>query len=217
MAHNDDQRTPLPDHQTLPEGRLPFFLHREPPNRIEDHVWGRHIRAYLDYSVKTCGVTRHALMVAAGYAKSQKFEKHRRQWHDLSRPIPKGYLSAIGVNLPLLDDVVELDRCEFAQVLALPRCPRSYVVKLLPAVYQHRPLPEGIAEDEAVEILAHTAREEKRIAWIHYPELLTITAGRTGNVSRREYWPELHQTRCWIYFADRGLGLGSVSIGGRRV
>jgi hypothetical protein len=195
---------------------LPAFLHREPLNTIQDFLWGRHARLYLAQCRRACRLTRKELLSVCGLASLNKLDRFREGWHDLVRPIPRSYLQALEVDLGLLEDVVELDRREFARVLALPRFPRSLVVNLLPGAYHNRPFPLGTPEDDAVEILRRTAKEMQRIAWIHYPDLLTITAWRYGRMSQREYWPELRVTPRQVGFGDRGLGIGTISVGGRR-
>lgn len=195
---------------------VPDFLHREPPNRVEDFERCRHTKDYLAHCSRTCGVDRKTLWRITGLKHLTKFDKFRAQWHALARPIRKVYLEAIGVDLDVLREVVELDRKDFAAALTLPRHPRSVMIYLFGGIYLHRPIPEDWSEEQALEWMqAHTAERGLRTL-LSYPDLLTYIVWPERGLKRYEYWPRLRETKTEVDFGPSGAGIGTLSIGGRR-
>lgn len=203
-----------------------IFKVSPPANQVEDYRFGKHIMAYLDQKVEPWGKVgavlfkdqreavkdrRKALMLASGYANPNKFKAHQIDWHELSRPVPKKYLDAIGIDRKTLELMVELDHEEFERALALPRYPKGITIRLMPAVYSYRELPPGTTEAEALEAMRKTVMSTGLRSCINYPELLTIYVEKEGNcVINRE--PKITETATMISFGRAGHRVGMTSV-----
>lgn len=164
-------------------------------NRLEDYERYGKTKAYLMQKSGSLTFFKdqkpeiHKLAEKSGYADFNKFTEHRREWHDIKRRIPLGYLSAIGVDLEVLDFVVDVDYREFRQALKVPRYPQYFTIRLMPTIYQSVEIPEEIPENKAIEALQKLAAEKNRLCFINYQDILSIQIKPDGQVSRNYFVP----------------------------
>jgi len=139
-----------------------------------------------------------SLMDKCGYAKRQKFVMHRGEWNSLGRKIPKSYLDAIGVDIHTLSFTLELDREEFDKVLNTPFSPEYATIRILPGIYQSIPLPEGITEEEAIEVMQLYVKEKNLRCFINLPEIKSIRFEPDGHVSIYHFPPVIQESKHWM-------------------
>ncbi|MBM3301234.1 MAG: hypothetical protein FJY85_14935 [Deltaproteobacteria bacterium] len=183
-----------------------------PPNLISDFIWGRHHKTYISYCKKTCSLPLLELTRRCGFAKVQKLERRRRAWDEGVQWVPLAYLQGLGVDMDLMKTCVDLDVREHEAALELPRFPECFTRKLMPAVYQRMPFPEGITEDEAIEIVRDHAQQTGFSCWIPYPPLLNILISPQGSVYFGLYTPQFLIKGRHVYFGDNGMGFGFMSV-----
>ena len=164
-------------------------------NRLEDYERYSNTKAYLLQKSGSLTFFKdqkseiHELAEKSGYADFNKFTEHRREWHNINRRIPLGYLSAIGVDFEVLDFVVNVDYQEFRRALKVPRYPQYFTIRLMPSIYQSVEIPEEIPENKAIEALQKLAAEKDRLCFINYQELLSILIKPDGQVTRNYFVP----------------------------
>ncbi len=67
-------------------------------NLAGNYDYCRHVKDFLFQQFQRCGKDEKELAKAVEYTNANKFQNHRQQWHELSRPIPRKYLEAINVD-----------------------------------------------------------------------------------------------------------------------
>lgn len=192
---------------------LPVFSARE-VNRVEDYLRFFHTKAYLrQRSAAYPGAASDpALMAATGYKKAAKFARHRAEWDALRRPIPLGYLEAIGAGLDVLSVAAEADLAEFEAALTLPIYPRWGIERIIPSIYMNFALPSGTTEAQAIEIILDRSRRTQHECCVHIVGLKTIYANPAGEVSTIFYEPTLHVQGSFLIPRSDGRGVGTCKI-----
>ena len=138
------------------------------------------------------------LMKQCGYTKRHKFLIHREQWNKLERKIPKIYLESIGVDFRTLHFTLDLDREQYQKILQIPFSPEFATIHIMPGIYQSLPLPEGITEEDAIEVIQTYAQEKNIRCFINLPEIKSIRFEPDGMVVVLYYPPILQESRHWM-------------------
>ena len=182
----------------------------QPINEIADYEFGKNIKAYLRQKLSL--KDPKLIMRPSGSGNICKFRKHTEEWLSFTRPIPEKFLETIGVDWKILEYVAELDRENFRRAINLPRYPRYVIVRLMPAIYQTKPLPAGIAETDAIELVKSWIKEKPFQCMINYPELLTISIDASG-VRFISYEPIITIKNHMVSFGITGRRIGTTRIG----
>jgi hypothetical protein len=170
-------------------------------------------KAGLDGSLSPNPATL-SLMKSVGYAKFSKFLIHVKDWLNLTRPMPLLFFKAIGGDLALIDEALELDRAEFSTALARCPVPKIFVSRAISCVYVRSQFPPEIkTEAEAVAYLRQVCIESQRISWISFPGIKLISCDPTGSVGETVYTPGVTVTRHTLSFRGDWADLGTVRIG----
>ncbi len=189
---------------------IPRFL---APTVNESNHYTRffHTKAYLSqksrqvpYSIALHEDRVLRVMASCGYLfrRPEKFSAHRRQWDRLDRPIPRAYLTAIGVDVEVMRFAAELDAEEYEEMLLNPLYPRYATMRIVPGIFSLLDLPEGINESEAVELMIDFARRRGRKCCIGFRDIKTIWIEPDGEVSYTFYRPILRVTRTHVIPAN---------------
>ncbi len=184
-----------------------------PEGGPDGYHWGRHHRRYIAWCAERCPLSLKDLAETCGYRKLQKFDRRRRRWNVGSGPTPVRYLSAIGVDLGLLGECVDLDRREHEAALLRPRFPRFFVARVAAAIYTRLELPKGTTEEEAIERMREHAMATGRSCIVNHPTLLTILVSPDGGVIAKSLEPELQVAGGAISFGERDDGIGIMRVG----
>ena len=183
-----------------------------PEHGREGEHWGRHHLGYLAWCADRCPLSLKELADACGYRKLQKFDRRRRRWNDGKGRIPLGYLEALGVDLALLRECVDLDRREHDRALQTTRFALFFVARAAAAIYTRVELPKGTTEEEAIERMREHAMATGRSCLVNHPTLLTILVSPDGGVIAKSLEPELQVAGGTTSFGDRGDGVGVMQI-----
>ena len=194
---------------------IPQFSARN-MNKIDDYERFYNTKAYLKkksgeltfFKDETDKIMK--LAKKSGYTKFNKFVEHRKEWHKMKRKIPLKYLMAIGVKLNVLDFTIELDKKEYEAVLKLPRFPEFATIRMHPAYYKNKKLPENISEKEAIEIMREYALKEEKRCFINYPNIKMIGFRPDGSYYEIFYEPDIEIDEEYIYPTQGGEKVGKI-------
>lgn len=172
-------------------GKLIPFCSVRQINSVGDYQRFHHTKAYLaQRSALFKGAkANRKLMAPCGYKRYEKFVRRRPEWDALARPVPLGYLSAIGAALDVLAATQEADMEEFHAALKLPLAPRYAIERMIPAVYQSIRLPEGISEADAVALVRSRSQRTEHEFCLNFPGLKAVFMKPDGSVSRLYFPP----------------------------
>lgn len=181
-------------------------------NRIEDYSRFRNTRAYIQHLSSRFESTEE-LMEKSGYAKPEKFKKHREEFDNLERWVPLKYLDAIGVNHATLKFCGELDHEEFEEARKIEDLyPQFAIERLMPAIYSNIRFPEGITEDEAIEYLVNRSAETGKMYFINYYDFKTVIVNRDSSVNTVYHPPLFRITKSYLIPETTNNNLGNVRI-----
>ncbi len=197
---------------------IPFFSARE-INTIGDYERFRNTRAYIKERSFLFGSSDNKknalldeLMRQSGYSKFRKFREHRKEWDDLLRNIPLGYLFAIGVNIEELMRNVSIDMEEYRRALKIPLFPGSAVIRLMGGFYQDKKFPPATPEYKAIEILKEFSTANRLRCCINFHNLKTIWIEPGEEVHYSYYPPEIKITKKWAVIKSDGRFIGTSCI-----
>jgi len=142
------------------------------------------------------------LMDLCGYSKKQKFILHRKEWDRLERKIPKKYLEGIGADINTFHFTLDLDREEFERISRLPFFPDYATVRIMPGIFQSLTLPQGITEEEAIEIIKIYAKEKNIRCFINLPDIKSIRFEPDGMVQTFYFPPDIQENANWFIPPD---------------
>ncbi|WP_040476954.1 hypothetical protein [Halanaerobium saccharolyticum] len=172
------------------------FLPAKTINKTEDYQPFYNSKAYLKQKVGSLTYFKdqipelRKIAEKVGYQDFNQFIKHRKLWHNFDRKIPISYLTAIGVELEVLEFTIELDQNDYQKALKVPRYPKSYIIQTRPIPLARR-LPDNISEDKAIELVKRKAIIENISCVINYPSLKKIFIDTDGSVLPAYYQPEI--------------------------
>ncbi len=170
---------------------LPFAVTPQSADLPEGFLWGRHHRGYLAHCSRTCALPLPQLAEKFGYKKLEKFQRLRAGWDQADGQVPIKYLEAIRVDMNLLGTCVDMDLREYEAVLAMPRFPKTFTDRVLPAVYLRVPLPDGISEGEAIQVVVQHAMATGRSCLLSQVPIVRYWINPKGRVDRETFKPEL--------------------------
>ena len=211
MNHPDNFQPSIP---VTPE-TFAWRLQRRPTNHVEGYVHGAHAKQYLRRCAERSGLRLKeperngptlAAMQAANYASWDKFIRHLRHWHELTRPMPRAYASFIGARESELLAVVEQDRLEHADALTRDPMLLTWTVRLMAGVYQCQDFPDECqSEEQCIDYVRAMCSPHDKRACIHLPGLKTLwIEPPDGEVHVTFYTPGVKITRTQIAFAEDG-------------
>lgn len=186
---------------------IPFFSARQ-INLIQDYQRFRNTKSYISSRSSRFETTRE-LMEKSGYAKLNKFRSHRKEFDDMSRDIPLGYLEAIGINSATFRFCNELDYEEFESARNIEVLYPEYgTVRYMACVYSSVKFPSKLTEDMAVEYLQDHYGSKGFICWINYPDFKTVLIKPGENAKRFYYPPEIRYTKLHAVSIGDGSRIG---------
>lgn len=191
-----------------------YFLFFTPKqiNAIADYTRFRNTRAYIRHLSSGFESTKE-LMEKSGYAKFEKFKKHREEFDNLDRWVPLSYLDAIGVNRATLKFCGELDHEEFEKAKGIKELyPEFAVVRIMPSIYSNFKLPEGITESEAIEYLIQYSAETGKKYFINYHDFKTVIIDPDGSVKTVYHPPSFRITKSYLIPETTNNNLGNVRV-----
>ena len=181
-------------------------------NRIEDYTRFRNTKAYIRQLSSRFESTEE-LMKKSGYAKFEKFKKHREEFDNLDRWVPLKYLDAIGANRATLKFCGELDHEEFEDATEIEELyPEYAVVRIIPSVYSGFELPEGITETEAIEFLIQYSAETGKMYFLNYHDFKTVIIDSDGTVNTVYHPPSFRITKSYLIPETTNNNLGNVKV-----
>ena len=207
-----------PSHQLMrntdPARTLPFNLLPQHQDPDAGFVWGRHHRGYLEYCANRCPLSVDELMEHCGYKKREKFDYRRGDWNQGVGQIPLKYLSALDVDMDLLQTAVELDRREIDEAIERTGPPTSFVVRLMAAVCKTEELPIDVTEAEAIEYVKLYSMESGLKCMISFLGLKAVLFRPDGDVYTGHYYPEVSVKEGMVSFGTDGREVGTARVAG---
>ena len=200
----------------MPE-EIPQFSARK-INKVEEYDRFHHTKAYLKKKSGKLTFFKDEkdkiwdLAEKSGYKKFNKFVEHRKEWHQMERKIPRGYLDAIDVKLKVLKFTLELDQEEYAKALEISLYPDYATVRISAVQYNSYKFPPDTSEEEAIEILKKYAKKEERRCFINYPDIKTIGFRPDGSVYKLYYKPDIDITNEYVIPTEGGERIGKVKF-----
>ena len=193
--------------------KVPFLSSKN--NKVEGYHKFFHTKTYLKQKAANYPMIKWKewapkLAEQVGYRKIQKFLNHMEEWNRVERKVPLAYLKAIGVDMDTLDFTLELDREDFKRVSEGPFYPRRGSIRFHPAYYKSIEFPEGIDEDEGVEILRGICVEKGLRGFIELYPVKTIGVRVDGSVYEIFNRPEIVFTERFMIHkgaGDQGMGV----------
>lgn len=214
-----------PDHFPRPlpiePARFAWRLRHRSVNHVEGYDHGAHAKRYLRECAERSGLyleepgrdeSMLAGMWAAKYTSWDKFVRHLREWHELTRPVPRTYANFIGAREPALLAAVEQDRAEHAQALLADPVLCSWTVRLIAGVYQRQDFPDECQQEaQCIDYVRAMCSPHGKRANIHVPGLKTLwIEPPDGRVSTTTYVPGVRFTKTQIVFAETGEHEGTM-------
>ncbi len=196
---------------------IPIFSAKE-INKVEDYERFFHTKAYINKKTGKLiyykGKSHEIIKLArrCGYKGFNKFREHRKEWHNLERQIPRSYLNEINAKLDIIKFTVEIDQEEYKKAVKIAIYPRYATVRLMAAVYTSIELPEGVSENEAIEILKDYSKKKNRSCWITIYDIKTIWVYPSGNVHTTYYKPEIRISNKFLIPSLSGRDIGKTFI-----
>jgi hypothetical protein len=138
------------------------------------------------------------LMIACGYSpkhnNKQKFLKHQQQWTNLTRNIPKSYLTALNIDIADIEKAIDLDHQLYQKALndvVLDYCELENIIGHFRDI---------VSEKEAIDVLKIYAKKRNVDCQIKIKDLKTIIIKPDGGISTIEYKPIIKITKAHIGF-----------------
>ena len=188
------------------------FLSAVKTNTIEKYKRFYHLKSYIKSKSKNFPTTIK-LMNKTEYRNLNKFRKHREEFDNLTRNIPLLYLKAIKIDMETLKFCAELDMEQFKNARETrPLYPKYASIRYFAGVYSNLNIPNGMVEEDAVELIKRFAMKNRLKCFINYPDFKTIFIEPDGKVYPVFFPPRIYFTAYWLLIRKDGRRIGKSYI-----
>ncbi len=139
----------------------------------------------------------------------------QKAWDDLkTTSIPLAYLDYIGAEKSLIKEEARKDMLEFEHIKELQLSPKTYTIRLMPAIYSGGEFPDGLTEKEAASWLFDKLSQKGMVRefFINYPELKTSYFKPDGSSYTQWYVPRIEFTEDFLLTGHSGENLGKCCL-----
>jgi len=178
-------------------------------NIIEGYEFLRYSRLYLqqkrDEAVKTFG--KKTLFAKSGYKNAAKFYRILDFFPIFEKPISMAWLNLLCADINIMQSMIEFDQEQYEIALSKRQCPKYFTVRWMSGIYGSMSFPENIeTEEQAIKYVIEWRRQNNRLCWINFTNVLSIYFGKYRNDSLDDvainYWYHYNKPQLLITEKD---------------
>jgi hypothetical protein len=178
----------------------------------EEYSLYYHTKKYLKYLWNNKQLSEREVFKNMGYSNYSVFQRRVKQWLDFDKPIPRAFLSEINFDMLVFEMVIEADQKVYESKCDNLKLPKTFVVKLIPAVYQRVTMPDETDICSAFQYIADISKTMKRQCILNYQGIKTANFYPDGRMREFYYKPGFRMKKGFLSFYPDGTRTGTTSI-----